>query len=111
MMNNQLEPNIEPAGSWVFDTKQCCEYPAMIEYRASFVLGIQFTKAEYTDIYEYLASSALRIQLHIMGRITKVQVQNNKPRLNIELAGYWEFKLQKPIVAGYSTLYMELNST
>ena len=70
MMNNQLEPNIEPAGSWVFDTKQCCEYPAMIEYRASFVLGIQFTKAEYTDIYEYLASSALRIQLHIMGRIT-----------------------------------------
>jgi len=24
-MNNQLEQNIEPAGSWVFDTKQYCE--------------------------------------------------------------------------------------
>jgi len=46
-MNNLLEPNIEPAGRCVFDTKQCCEYPAIIEYRPRWVLGIQITKAEY----------------------------------------------------------------
>ena len=70
MTNNRLEPNTEPAGSWVFDTKQCCEYPAMIDW----VLGIQFTKAEYIAIYEYLASLKLGIQLHILWRITNSQL-------------------------------------
>jgi len=51
MMNNQLEPTIQAAGSWILNN-----------------------------------------------------VANNQPRLNIEMAGHWVFKLEKPNTQLYTNI-------